>query len=58
LYVRNSREMREDEVDGILARVPFCLKSGLTRGQAFDLLDMLEREHVQATVRRASTVTG
>jgi Trk K+ transport system NAD-binding subunit len=56
LYVRNSREMREDEVDHILERVPFCLKAGLTRGQAFDLLDMLEREHVQATVRRSSPV--
>ena len=58
LYVRNSRAMREDQVDEVLERVPFCLKGGLTRGQAFDLLEMLQREHVHAHVRRASPVNA
>ena len=58
LYVRNSRELSEEEVEEALEQVPFCLKSGLTRGQAFDLLEMLEREHVHAHVRRASPVSA
>jgi len=44
--------MSEEEVGAVLEQVPFCLKGALTRGQALDLLDMLEREHVQGNMRR------
>ncbi len=52
LFVQKSREMSEEEVAGAIELVPFCLERGLTRGQALDLLGLLRREHVEATMRR------
>jgi hypothetical protein len=54
VFVQKSREMSEEEVAKALASVPFCLDSNLTRGQALDLLELLDREHVEATMRRVS----
>ncbi|HKB36564.1 MAG TPA: NAD-binding protein [Gemmataceae bacterium] len=54
LFVQKSREMTEEQVVEALERVPFCLDSGLTRGQALNLLDLLEREHIDGTMRRSA----
>ena len=54
LFVQKSREMTEEQVAEALERVPFCLDSGLTRGQALDLLDLLKREHIDAAMRRST----
>lgn len=52
LFAQDSRKMAPEAVEDALERVPFCLDSGLTRGQAFDLLALLKREHVHAIMRR------
>ncbi|MBI1918424.1 MAG: NAD-binding protein [Planctomycetes bacterium] len=54
LFVQKSRELTEEQVIEALEKVPFCLDSGLTRGQALDLLDLLEREHVEGMMRRSA----
>jgi len=54
LFVQKSRELTEEQVAEALEKVPFCLDSRLTRGQALDLLDLLEREHVEGTMRRCA----
>ncbi len=53
LFVQKSRELTEEQVSEVLEKVPFCLDSELTRGQALDLLDLLEREHVEGMMRRS-----
>jgi Trk K+ transport system NAD-binding subunit len=52
LFVQRSREVSEEDALTALDCLPLMLEGGLTRGQAIDLLALLEREQVRAVMRR------
>ncbi len=52
LFVQRERLISEPEALAALEQLPLVLDQELTRGQAMDLLALLEREHVRATMRR------
>jgi Trk K+ transport system NAD-binding subunit len=49
---RTAQELSADAAAGMVERVPFCLQSGLTRGQAEELILLLQRERVDARLLR------
>jgi Trk K+ transport system NAD-binding subunit len=49
---RTAHELTAEAAAGMVERVPFCLQSGLTRGQAEELVSLLQRERVAARLRR------
>jgi Trk K+ transport system NAD-binding subunit len=52
LYVQKSRQAHGEEAPDGLDELPFCLERGLTRGQALDRVNLLEREYVSARMYR------
>jgi Trk K+ transport system NAD-binding subunit len=50
--LRLQQGLTEEMADGALDRLPVALATNLTRGQAEDLLAVLQRERVSANVRR------
>ncbi len=52
LFVERERSITADEALAALEQLPLVLDQELTRGQAIDLLALLEREHVRAVMRR------
>jgi Trk K+ transport system NAD-binding subunit len=52
LFVQRQQEITADEALAALESLPLELDKGLTRGQAIDLLALLEREHVRGLMRR------
>ncbi len=50
--VRTERALSAEAAEGMVQRVPFCLQEGLTRGQAEELVVVLQRERVAAQLRR------
>ncbi len=49
---RTTHGLSAEAAEGMMARLPFCLDRGLTRGQAEDLRARLLRERVTAELRR------
>jgi Trk K+ transport system NAD-binding subunit len=52
MFVQRSREISEEDAMEMLDHLPLVLEGGLTRGQAMDLMALLEREQVRAVMRR------
>lgn len=51
LFVQRARGITVEEALAALDQLPLLLESNLTRGQALDLLALLEREHVRGAMR-------
>jgi Trk K+ transport system NAD-binding subunit len=49
---RTTHELSAEAAEGMVERAPFCLQEGLTRGQAEELVALLQRERVGARLRR------
>jgi Trk K+ transport system NAD-binding subunit len=56
LELRRLRSLTAEEADAEVGRLPFVLRSGLTRGQAEELIATLERERVTARLRQGEAV--
>jgi Trk K+ transport system NAD-binding subunit len=54
LFVQREQLITEDEALAALEHLPLVLEQELTRGQATDLLALLEREQVRAVMRRTT----
>jgi Trk K+ transport system NAD-binding subunit len=51
LFVQRERNITSEEALAALDHLPLVFDQGLTRGQAIDLLALLEREYVRGTMR-------
>jgi Trk K+ transport system NAD-binding subunit len=54
--LRSQQGVHEEAAEGALANLPFCAGTGLTLGQAEDLLAALTREGAKARIRRLDGV--
>jgi hypothetical protein len=52
LQLRNEQRLSAEAAENALAKLPVCLGSQLTRGQAEDLLALCQREKVTAKLRQ------
>ena len=56
--LRTLRQITPEDSDGLLEKMPLCVQTPLTRGQAEDLLFRLSRERISAELRRPQTPAG